>query len=81
MAKRCSRFGRGGCEVVSFSGDMCAALATYTGAHSGRRYRLSYTGGGMTSPEAQRAALNRCNDDRRTRGRCQLRTVVCGDGR
>jgi hypothetical protein len=81
VAKRCSRFGRGGCEIVSFSGEVCAALATYIGSHSGRRFRLSYTGGGMTSPDAQRTALNRCNDDRRSRGRCQLRTVVCGDGR
>ncbi len=81
VAKNCSRFGRGGCEVVSFGGELCGALATYIGSHSRYRYRLSFTGGGLTSPDAQRAALNRCNEDRRTRGRCQLRTVVCGDGR
>jgi hypothetical protein len=81
VAKRCAKFGRGACEVVGFPGNLCAALATYAGAHSGRRYRLSFTGGGVTSPEAQKAALDRCNEDRRTRRRCQLRTVVCGDGR
>ncbi len=26
-------------------------------------------------------AMERCNEDSRTRGRCQLRTTVCGDGR
>jgi len=81
VAKRCAKFGRGSCEVIGFRGELCAALATYAGAHSGRRYKLSYTGGGLTSPEAQKKALQRCNDDRRTRGHCQLRTVVCGDGR
>jgi hypothetical protein len=81
VAKRCAKFGRGACEVVGFSGAICAALATYIGAHSGRRYKLSFTGGGTTSPEAQRAAMDRCNADKRTRQRCQLRTVVCGDGR
>lgn len=81
VAKRCAKFGRGACEVVGFSGAVCAALATYIGAHSGRRYKLSFTGGGTTSPDAQRAAMDRCNADKRTRQRCQLRTVVCGDGR
>jgi hypothetical protein len=47
----------------------------------GRRWQLSYTAGGSTHPEAQRAALDRCNSDRNTRKRCQLKTVVCGDGR
>ena len=81
VAVRCSKHGRGSCEVISFPGSMCAALATYIGSHSRRRWRLSFTGGGMTSPDAQRSALQRCNDDNRTRRRCQLRTVVCGDGR
>ncbi len=81
VAKRCAKFGRGACEVAAFPGQMCAALATYIGSHSRRRYRLSFTAGGLTSPEAQQKALQRCNDDSRTRGRCQLRTVVCGDGR
>lgn len=81
VAKRCAKFGRGACEVVGFSGELCAALATYIGSHSGRRYKLSFTGGGTTSPEAQKSAMDRCNEDKRTRQRCQLRTVVCGDGR
>lgn len=81
VAVNCAKFGRGKCEIISFGGDLCSALATYIGSHSGRRYRLSFTAGGYTASEAQRAALERCNDDRRTRNRCQLRTVVCGDGR
>jgi hypothetical protein len=81
VAKKCAKFGRGACEVIGFSGGLCAALATYIGAHSGKRYKLSFTGGGLTSPDAQKKAMERCNEDKRTRGRCQLRTVVCGDGR
>jgi hypothetical protein len=81
VAKRCAKYGRGSCEVVGFPGHLCVALATYIGSHSGKRYKLSFTGGGVTSPEAQKTATTRCNEDRRTRGRCQLRTVVCGDGR
>jgi hypothetical protein len=77
VAKRCARMGRGACEVVSFPGELCVALANFRGG----RYRAAYTGGGQTSPEAQKSATERCNDDRRTGGRCQLRTVVCGDGR
>ena len=77
VAKRCARMGRGACEVVSFPGELCVALANYRGGG----YRAAYTGGGRTSPEAQKTATDRCNADRRTRGRCQLRTVVCGDGR
>jgi hypothetical protein len=81
VAKRCSKMGRGACEVVGFTGDLCVALATYIGTHSGRRYKLSFTGGGTTASDAQKTALDRCNEDRRTRQRCQLRTVACGDGR
>jgi hypothetical protein len=77
VAKRCARMGRGACEVVSFPGELCVALANFRGG----RYRAAYTGGGQTSPEAQKSATDRCNADRRTGGRCQLRTVVCGDGR
>jgi len=65
------------CETVSFPGELCVALANYRGGG----YRAAYTGGGQTSPEAQQTAIDRCNADRRTRARCQLRTVVCGDGR
>jgi hypothetical protein len=81
VAIACAKFGRGRCEVVSFNGEYCAALATYVGAHSRRRYKLSYSGGGLSVPQAQSSAMERCNGDARTRGRCQLRTTVCGDGR
>jgi hypothetical protein len=81
VAIDCAKFGRGACETVSFPGTLCVGLAAYAGAHSGRRYRLSFTSGGSTTPEAQKAAVDRCNADKRTRNRCQLRTVVCGDGR
>ncbi len=81
VAKRCAKLGRGGCEVVSFPGEQCVALATFIGRSGRRRWKLSFTAGGLTGPEAQLAAMRRCNDDKRTRGRCQLRTMVCGDGR
>jgi hypothetical protein len=81
VAIACAKFGRGECKVVSFNGEYCAALATYIGSHSRRRYKLSFSAGGHTVPEAQNAAMERCNNDSRTRGRCQLRTTVCGDGR
>jgi hypothetical protein len=81
VAVRCAKFGRGGCETGSFSGELCVGLATYIGSYSGRRWKLSFTGGATTSAGAQQKALDRCNDDRRSRGRCQLRTVACADGR
>jgi Domain of unknown function (DUF4189) len=81
VAKRCSKLGHGGCEVVSFPGEQCVALATFIGRSGRRRWQLSFTAGALTGPEAQLAAMKRCNDDSRTRGRCQLRTMVCGDGR
>jgi hypothetical protein len=81
VAKKCSALGHGGCQVASFSGQQCAALATFVGAYARRRWQLSYTAGGDTYPEAQRAALARCNADERTRGNCQSRNVTCADGR
>jgi hypothetical protein len=81
VAVACAKFGRGQCEVVSFNGTYCAALATYIGAHSRHRYKLSFSGGGHSVHEAQGAAMDNCNNDSRTRGHCQLRTTVCGDGR
>ena len=77
VAKKCAEYGRGGCQTVSFSGQQCVALATF----NGRRWRLSYTAGGDTYPEAQLAAMARCNSDDRTRGRCQFRVAACADGR
>jgi hypothetical protein len=79
VAKQCAGFGRGGCKVFSFSGQECAALATYLGGR--RRTMGSYTAGGMNYPDAQQAAMNRCNADDRSRGHCQFRTAVCADGR
>jgi hypothetical protein len=81
VAKKCSEFGRGGCQVASFSGQECAGLATFIGSYGRRRWSLSFTAGGDTYPEAQNAAMARCNSDERTRGRCQSRTTVCADGR
>jgi hypothetical protein len=42
---------------------------------------LSVTAGGTTYPEAQNAAMGRCNSDERSQGRCQPRTAACADGR
>jgi Domain of unknown function (DUF4189) len=81
VAVACAKFGRGQCEIVSFDGRYCAALATYIGSHSRHRYKLSFSGGGLSMSQAQSAAMERCDSDSRTRGRCQLRTTVCGDGR
>jgi hypothetical protein len=81
VAKRCAAFGRGACEVVSFPGELCVGLASFQGRYRRRRWSLAFTGGARTYPEAQQAALARCNNDERTRNRCQIRTVVCGDGR
>jgi hypothetical protein len=81
VAKSCAAFGRGSCEVVSFSGQECAALATFIGSYRGQRWSLSFTDGGNTYPEAQTAAMDRCNSDERTQGNCQLRMAACADGR
>jgi len=81
VAKRCAKFGRGSCEVVAFPGEQCVGLATFIGRSGRTRWKLSFTGGGMTGPDAQRTAMDRCNSDNRTRGQCQFRTLVCGDGR
>lgn len=77
VAKQCSEYGRGGCKVFSISGQECASLATYVS----RRYQSSYTAGGMTYPEAQNNALERCNSNGRNRGRCKSRNTFCADGR
>ena len=81
VAKGCAQFGRGGCQVVSFSGQECVALATFIGSYRRRRWNLSFTAGGTTYPEAQNAAIARCNADERSQGRCQPRTAACADGR
>ena len=81
VAKKCAEFGRGGCQVVSFSGQECVALATFVGSYRRRRWNLAFTAGGDTYPDAQSAALTRCNSDERSGGRCQPRTAACADGR
>jgi hypothetical protein len=81
VAKKCSALGHGGCQVATFSGQQCGALATFVGSYGRRRWQLSYTAGGDTYPEAQSAAMARCNADERTRGNCQSRNVTCADGR
>lgn len=81
VAMKCASFGRGSCEIASFSGRECAALATFIGNYKRRRWTLSFTSGGYTYPEAQNAVLARCNSDERTQGRCQPRTAACADGR
>ncbi len=81
VAKKCAEFGRGGCQVVSFSGQECVALATFIGSYKRRRWNLSFTAGGNTYPEAQNAAMGRCNSDERSQGRCQPRAAACADGR
>jgi hypothetical protein len=77
VATQCAAFGRGGCKIVTFSGQECVGLATFVG----RRWQLSFTAPGMTYPDAQFAALNRCNEDQRSRGRCLTRIAACADGR
>lgn len=81
VLRQCARFGRGGGEVVSFSGQECAALATFIGPYRRRRWTLFFTAGGVTYPTAQGAAMDRCNSDERTQGHCQPRTAACADGR
>jgi hypothetical protein len=81
VAKKCAEFGHGSCQVVSFSGQVCVALATFIGSYKRRRWDLSFTAGGETYPDAQSAALARCNSDERAQGRCQFRAAACADGR
>jgi hypothetical protein len=82
VARRCAEFRRGECKVVSFSGQECAALATFIGPYERRRrWLLSFIGAGTTYPEAQSAALGRCNADERSRSHCQSRAAACADGR
>ena len=81
VAKKCAEYGHGACKVVSFSGPECIALSTFNGSHKRSRWNLSFTAGGNTYPEATRAAMDRCNADERSRGRCNFRVAACADGR
>jgi hypothetical protein len=74
----CETFKRGRCEIVSFRAELCAAIASF---RIGKERKVTYAGGGLTPADAQKSALERCNGDSRARRSCELRTVVCGDGR
>ncbi len=78
VAAGCARFKRGGCQVVSFGAQVCAAIASF---EFGNDRKVTYSGGGFDPDVAQQAALRRCKEDGRSGGRCELRTVVCADGR
>ena len=81
VAKKCAEYGHGACKVVAISGPECVALSTFNGSHKRRRWNLSFTAGGNTYPEATRTAMDRCNSDERSQGRCQFRVAACADGR
>jgi hypothetical protein len=81
VLRQCARFGHGGCEVTTVSGQQCVGLATFIGNYQRRRWNLSFTAIGPTYPEAQSAAMARCNSDERSQGRCMSRTTACADGR
>jgi len=81
VAKKCAEYGHGACKVVSFSGQECVGLATFIGSYKRTRWSLSFTAGGNTYPEATSAAMNSCNSDERSQGRCQYRVAACADGR
>jgi hypothetical protein len=74
----CAKLKRGECQVVGFRRELCAAIASFQTA---KDLKVTYAGGGVTKADAKRAALERCNGDDRARHTCQIRTVVCGDGR
>lgn len=78
VGAQCARFKRGACQIVSFGAKVCAAIASF---ESGKDRKVTYSGGGLTPDQARQAALRRCKDDGRSSGRCELRTVVCADGR
>ncbi len=74
----CGKFKRGRCQVVSFRQEVCAAIASFRTA---KALHVTYAGGGVTRADARRSALERCNGDARAGRACQIRAVVCGDGR
>jgi hypothetical protein len=74
----CTKLKRGECQVVGFRQELCAAIASFRTA---KDLKVTYAGGGVTKADAKRAALERCNGDDRAGRRCQIRTIVCGDGR
>jgi hypothetical protein len=79
VAAGCAQLNRGVCQVVSFGAQVCAAIVSFEFGKDGRK--VTYSGGGVTPGAAQQAALLRCKEDGRSGGRCDLRAVVCADGR
>ena len=77
VAATCARFKRGVCQVVSFGAKVCAAIASF----ELKDRKVTYSGGALAPGDAQQAALRRCKEDGRSGGRCELRAVVCADGR
>ena len=71
------------CKIkASFCANGSGALKTTDFVQPPSGIKMPERGAGAkTGPEAQLAAMRRCNEDSRARGRCQLRTMVCGDGR
>jgi hypothetical protein len=74
----CATLERGECQVVGFRQELCVAIASF---RNSKDLKVTYAGGGVTRADARRSALERCNGDGRARHTCQIRTVVCGDGR
>jgi len=78
VASVCARFKRGVCQVVGFGAKVCAGLASF---ETGKGRKVTYSGGALSPQEAQQQAMRRCKEDSRSGGRCELRVVVCADGR
>lgn len=75
VLSQCNRFKRGHCEVATVRDGLCASIASFSrGMQS-----VTYAGAGVTPDDARRVALRRCNGDRRSGGKCQIRTTVCSD--
>ena len=77
VAATCAHLKRGVCQVVSFGAKVCAAIASF----ELKERKVTYSGGALAPGDAQQAALRRCKEDGRSGGRCELRAVVCADGR
>jgi hypothetical protein len=78
VASVCAHFKRGVCQVVGFGAKVCAAIASF---ETGKGRKVTYSGGALSPQEAEQQALRRCKEDGRSGGRCELRAVVCADGR
>jgi hypothetical protein len=54
VTSQCAAFERGQCEIVTFPGHYCAALATYIGPDAEKRNRTSRYGIDRSPEAAQR---------------------------